>query len=553
MSERKEIVAPICVKKQENIRNADALVGNSRQQIFLRVAPKTVLMPHGYVVLDYGKELQGSVRILTGGIVDKDNEMREATLRLRFGESLTEACAETGDRCAGNHHSMRDFRCRATTHQIQSYGETGFRFLRIDNESDCAVPVHSVCAINRYFTAERFGTFDCSDELVRSIFQTAKYTLDLTIQNGVIWDGIKRDRCVWSGDLYVQVLTSLYLYGDVKEVRNAIDFCREATPDGEWINAIPSYSVWWMWLVSEYTKYTGDRQYALKHKDYVKKILNDLSVVISEDGVWSAKRHANKFYTANESFFDWPTNGTVDSVYGVKALAYLSVQDVKKLYCDDRDVADICEELCERLKRNNETDCSFKQVVAARMLADMESDENALKKLLDGGAKGVSSFTSYFVLSAIASRGANRQAFSIMKDFYGGMLQAGATSFWEDFDVEWTKNSSRIDEFPKEGQNDIHGDFGRFCYEGFRHSLCHGWSVGAIPYLYERVLGVRAIEPTRKKIVLSPDLCGMSYAEGSFATPFGFVKVRCEAKENGEIETTYVAPKEVTVIVEKNG
>jgi hypothetical protein len=65
------------------------------------------------------------------------------------------------------------------------------------------------------------------------------------------------------------------------------------------------------------------------------------------------------------------------------------------------------------------------------------------------------------------------------------MLDVGATSFWEDFDIEWTRGSSRIDEPPREGEKDIHGDYGAFCYVGFRHSLCHGWSAGVIGFMKE--------------------------------------------------------------------
>ena len=32
------------------------------------------------------------------------------------------------------------------------------------------------------------------------------------MQNGVLWDGVKRDRLVWAGDMYVEILTCLYLY-----------------------------------------------------------------------------------------------------------------------------------------------------------------------------------------------------------------------------------------------------------------------------------------------------------------------------------------------------
>jgi len=44
--------------------------------------------------------------------------------------------------------------------------------------------------------------------------------------------------------------------------------------------------------------------------------------------------------------------------------------------------------------------------------------------------------------------------------------------------LAWTKDATRIDELVPEGKKDIHGDCGAYCYEGFRHSLCHGWASG---------------------------------------------------------------------------
>ena len=55
---------------------------------------------------------------------------------------------------------------------------------------------------------------------------------------------------------------------------------------------------------------------------------------------------------------------------------------------------------------------------------------------------------------------------------------------------------------PENGKKDLHGDYGNYCYRGFRHSLCHGWSAGVYAFFVEYVLGVRlengvltAIEP----------------------------------------------------------
>ena len=98
----------------------------------------------------------------------------------------------------------------------------------------------------------------------------------------------------------------------------------------------------------------------------------------------------------------------------------------------------------------------------------------------------MSTFMSYYILSAIASFD-KEKAVEIMKEYYGAMLSRGATSFWEDFNMDWLEGSGRIDKLPKKNQKDIHGDYGAFCYEGFRHSLCHGWSAGVIPFIKENL------------------------------------------------------------------
>ena len=89
---------------------------------------------------------------------------------------------------------------------------------------------------------------------------------------------------------------------------------------------------------------------------------------------------------------------------------------------------------------------------------------------------------SWFILEAIASRD-KALAVKLMKEYYGGMLAVGAITFFEDFDLRWLQNSSVLDELPKQGRKDIHGDFGAHCYVGFRHSLCHGWSSGVIAFI----------------------------------------------------------------------
>ena len=158
----------------------------------------------------------------------------------------------------------------------------------------------------------------------------------------------------------------------------------------------------------------------------------------------------------------------------------------------------------------------------------------------------MSTFMSYYILTAIKRAATAKNALDIMKEYYGGMLKKGATSFWEDFDVDWTDESGRIDELPQDGQKDIHGDYGKYCYTGFRHSLCHGWSCGPIQFLSETVLGVNVTAAGCKKITIAPDLGGLKYASGKFPTPFGVMDIRHDLTKAG-IKTKIIAPKEIEI------
>jgi hypothetical protein len=168
--------------------------------------------------------------------------------------------------------------------------------------------------------------------------------------------------------------------------------------------------------------------------------------------------------------------------------------------------------------------------------------------LLRGGAQGLSTFQSYPILTAVASYGEYDAALAMMKEYYGGMLSVGATTFWEDFDLEWLDNCTRLDEMPVEGKKDIHGDYGKFCYKSFRHSFCHAWSAGVIPYLVETVAGIKTEGAGMRRIVIRPNLSGLKYVKVNFPTACGVVKVEHVLQENGEVKTTVDAPSGVEVV-----
>jgi hypothetical protein len=128
------------------------------------------------------------------------------------------------------------------------------------------------------------------------------------------------------------------------------------------------------------------------------------------------------------------------------------------------------------------------------------------------------------------------------------MLDLGATSFWEDFDLAWTENAAGIDERVPPGKKDIHGDFGNYCYQGFRHSLCHGWASGPTAWLSQHVLGIQVVDAGCKKVKIDPRLGDLDWAKGTFPTPQGLIRVHHTRQDDGSVISEIHAPDGVEVV-----
>ena len=148
---------------------------------------------------------------------------------------------------------------------------------------------------------------------------------------------------------------------------------------------------------------------------------------------------------------------------------------------------------------------------------------------------------------AKAELGEYTDALDIIREYWGGMLKMGATTFWEDFDIKWMENSSGIDEITPEGMNDIHGDFGCHCYKQFRHSLCHGWAGGPTAFLSEQIGGIEILEPGCRKLKIRPNLGDLKWIKVAYPTPFGNVLIEAE-NIDGHIKTNISAPENIEIV-----
>jgi hypothetical protein len=184
------------------------------------------------------------------------------------------------------------------------------------------------------------------------------------------------------------------------------------------------------------------------------------------------------------------------------------------------------------------------------VLAETVSAKETNKALLSvDQLRDVSVFYGYYVLQARAKAGDYLGCLEVIRNCWGGMLDLGATSFWESFDLDWKEGAAGITELVPEGMKDIHADFGEYCYKGLRHSLCHGWSAGPTAWLTEHVLGLSPLEPGFKVIKVSPNLVDLRWARGTIPTPNGVIEVVHEAQSNGEVKTNISAPDGIKIIM----
>lgn len=532
------------VYTQGNVENGEALLTEKRLQIGLKEKNLITLNGKASVILDFGRELSGGARILTFAVSGKKD------IRLRFGESVSEVCAQIGEKNATNDHADRDMTAELQPYSDMCFGQTGFRFLRIDTlHRSTQLQLKTVVAAVDTHTRPEDGSFECNDGLINTVWQTAAYTLRLCMQNGYLWDGVKRDRLVWIGDLYPEMRAAFCLYRDVPEVLNSLDFAWEETPLPDWMAGMPTYSVWWLYILSETCLRDGNADACRKYLPYVHDLLAQIGQYISEDGTVD--------YGSN--FIDWPSNYTRgektkkhDCLSGVAYLTKLSLTKTLAFLQETGQPTELCEQLLQRLAKGQHSVLQYKQVAGLGVLSGDNSESNR-EVLLRDGAHGLSTFMSYFILSAVAAYGEYDTALSMMKEYYGGMLSVGATTFWEDFDINWLENAGRIDELPTADKKDIHGDYGAFCYVGLRHSLCHGWSSGVIPYLVETVGGVRWEGVGMKKCVIEPHLSGLQYVKMTVPTVHGNMHIEHRLLADGSTHTQVSAPDAIEVTVVGNG
>lgn len=531
--------------QSEGVTGAENMLVPAEKQVHFNVPQVMTLQSTdkpASVLLDFGVEFHGYVKLYIEYL-----QTQRAQIRVRFGESAQEAMAELGgEKNATNDHINRDQVLDVGFLSMPEIGPSGFRFVRIDLLTpNASISFKAVTGIFVYRELEYKGSFNSSDALLNEIWNTAAYTVHLNMQE-YVWDGIKRDRLVWIGDIHPEVSTIQAVFGFDESVKKSLDLARDESPLPRMMCGLTTYSLWWVMVHYIWYMQNGDLAYLKEQQAYLKDLMQLFAAYVDDNG--SEQLDGNRF-------FDWPSEGDTVAIHaGLQGILCMGLDAGAKMcrILGEDEVAALCEEKVAKLRSIPVPNTNGNKRAAAMLLLSgvaQGADADALVAMIkNGGAQGMSTFLGYYVLNALSEQNETTAALDIIRTFWGAMLSRGATTFWEDFSMDWLEGTGRIDELVKPGEKDIHGDYGAYCYKGFRHSLCHGWASGPAAYLSRYVLGIEILEPGCKKVRICPDLGDLEFAEGTYPTPYGVIRVRHEKDGAGKIISTIDAPAEVEII-----
>ncbi|QNL52267.1 alpha-rhamnosidase [Olivibacter sp. SDN3] len=471
------------------------------------------------ILVDFGKETFGFIKLhgLQGA----------GKVSLYYGESEEEALAietcETLDRL------QIDLTLRQDSTLTTS---KAFRYVYV--VPDKPVKVDSISMLYEYLPLEVRGSFRCSDDELNRIWEVSKYTMELTSREFFI-DGIKRDRWIWSGDAYQSYLMNYYLFFDSPSVRRTTLALRGKEPVSSHINTIMDYTFYWFLGIYDYYLYTGDQQFIKQFYPRMQSLMEFCLQRKNEDGFMEG-------LAGDWVFVDWAE--------GLSKAGELSFEQL--LFCRSLETMALCANLvgdgksaeyykqeADQLKQKIFTNYwnEQRQAFVHSRINGKATDhvtrytnmfaiffdylntpqQQEVKKgvLLNQDVPKITTpYMRFYELEALCALKEQQYVLKEIKNYWGGMLALGATSFWEEYDPQ------------KEGE-EHYAMYGR----PFGKSLCHAWGASPIYLLGKYFLGVRPTSPGYETYLVEPELGGLKWMEGKVPTPDGSIEVYCSKQE----------------------
>jgi alpha-L-rhamnosidase len=358
------------------------------------------------------------------------------------------------------------------------------------------------------------GSFRCSDTALTRIWYTGAYVVKLNLLKdyfGVILMD-RGDRHSWTGDAHLSQAASMAAFGNFDFVRANIE--RTANDD----NGIGSYSLYWILSLVDYYMFTGDGTTLAKHIATVERKLDRAAAIYDSA-------------TANLGFYGWDERlgaGFENPNISENRRAYrmLFIRACREFsramdFAGNAALRDRYAGMAAAKAAALRADAQWYKSFGLHSLADAlnagiaDAAEKASifrQAFFDPRERwSYSPFNQYFVIRALSEMGRDDAAIETAKDYWGGQMDYGGTTFFEVYRPDWNQELKLNDPVPNTQ-----------C--GYT-SLAHPWGAGVARWLSDTVLGVRPTKPGFETFDILPHPGSrLSSVAGKVPTPRGTIE-----------------------------
>lgn len=330
-----------------------------------------------------------------------------------------------------------------------------------------------------------------TDPMIRRIYDTGLKTLSECMQT-VYEDGPKRDQRLWIGDLYLESLANACSFGNHALTRRCLYLLAALADEDGWLHATVyeypqpepqynqhtmDYSLLYGVALLEYLKATGDMTTARELWPVVARQI-EIARTYLRDYLYDMQKQPQWWLV-----FDWKDD--LDRHASVQGLMIFAVErgwELAQMVGHERDVRD-WPDLVKRMRRASRR--AFYDADAGVVVSGLQRQVSYLSQvwmILSGtltpkeGARAMtavlndptacrpgSPYAYHYVIEALIACGMRDEAREQLLEYWGGMVERGADTFWEVYDP----------------MDDCKSPYGFYPV----NSYCHAWSCTPVYFI----------------------------------------------------------------------
>lgn len=305
-----------------------------------------------------------------------------------------------------------------------------------------------------------------TSDLMKKIDKIGLNTLRECMQT-VYEDGPKRDRRLWIGDLYLESLANIYSYKENNLTKRCLYLLAGlAQEDGFlYCNVFETptphaqvgspflfdYSLLYNVTLKDYLVATNDKQTANDLWPVAKRQMDNITKYLDNNGVFDADQAKKDGWWL---FVDWNENlDRQASIQGIMIYSMKETVALGKLLGKEKEVSQLNGLISKMTKgaksklfdknlglftsgKNNQISyASQSWLILAGVVKDKEA-QNVIKKLqqVKTAVKPGAPYMYHYYVQALIDSGLHTDAKSFLIDYWGGMVNKGADTFWEVYD-----------------------------------------------------------------------------------------------------------------------